>query len=727
MELDEILKESRIILESGEFDPDWYRREYKDVQLLGMNPIEHYVRFGREMGRQTRGQQSERSCECTKPIDAADVTNIEAKILQTPHVDNAQAEIDIIIPVYRSIEETLSCILHVLSQQYETHYELIVIDDCSPEPELSLALRRISEAGKITLLRNETNLGFTRTVNRGLDLHPDRDVILLNSDTETYGDWVDRMARIARTYPDCFSITPLTNNGEICSYPGFCQNNDQPLEISFAELDGICREVNGIDVVTAPTGVGFCMYLRREVLNKIGNLDAEAFGRGYGEENDLSQRAHAAGDRDLIAGGIFVRHLGGVSFQDEKQELVRKNLATLNNRYPDYQRNVMEFVQADPVRPMRENIDRERLRRLRKTKNILIISHHNRGGGSEEAVQKEMRLSKDAGYGIFRLRADNVGGLTVRHFVDGVDLPNLRPLHLIFDEAEILALWRDLEITEVHIHHLVDFGFEAPRIFGDLFSKADIPFRFVAHDYHAICPRIHLNDEQGFYCGEPINVSDCNNCLRSRGSPSGASDIANWRSSFESLFSKAEMVIAPDNDVISRLNRYYPTLQYFVRPLDLIETTIPTTKYRNSKVRVVTLGAISDVKGFHVLNACAKHARETDLPLEFHVCGYTMDDEQARKSGVAVGGRYEPELALSALHAAKPSVIFLASVVPETFSFTLSIAMQSGVPICVFDIGAPARRLRDSKTGHILPLNLARDPAALNAELLKTFGASSDR
>lgn len=725
MASDEIFEESRIILETGEFDSDWYRREYKDVQLLGMSPIEHYVRFGRRMGRQMRGQPSKVSGEYCESTHLREEKSTESKILQTPSIDRANPEIDIILPVYRSMEETLSCILHVLSQKYDTKYELIVIDDCSPEKELSLALQRIAEAKKITLLRNEENLGFTRTVNRGLALHPDRDVILLNSDTETYGNWLDRMVEIARSNPDCFSITPLTNNGEICSYPAFCKDNNLPLEVSFDELDEICSSVNVGQVVSAPTGVGFCMYLRREVLEKIGYLDAEAFGRGYGEENDLSQRAHAAGYRDLIAGNIFVRHLGGVSFQDEKQELVRRNLATLNSRYPDYQRHVMEFVQSDPVRPLREQVDLERLRRLRKHKNILVISHYNRTGGSEQAVQKEMQLIKDAGHGIFRLRASDTNELTVSHFVDGVDLPNLRPLHLVFDEEEILSLWRDLGITEVHIHHLVDFGLEAPRILGDLLTKAGISYRFFAHDYHAICPRIHLHDDMGFYCGEPTDTSSCNKCLQSRGSPNGASDILTWRSSYEALFQKSEMIVAPDNDVISRLNRYFPGERYFVKPLDLVRTSEKLINFNNHKVRVVTLGAISELKGFHVLTACATHARNNGLPLEFHVCGYTMDDEQARRSGVTVGGKYEPEVALNIIAAARPTVVFLASVVPETFSYTLSLAMQSGVPICVFDIGAPARRLRDYNWGHILPLSLAKDPAALNAELLRTFGGGT--
>ena len=88
-----------------------------------------------------------------------------------------------IIPVYRGYDDTLACIFSVLSSSNATVFETVVIDDASPDRALSKALRRLSELGLITLLRNSSNLGFVRTANRGMQLHDNRDVILLNSDT----------------------------------------------------------------------------------------------------------------------------------------------------------------------------------------------------------------------------------------------------------------------------------------------------------------------------------------------------------------------------------------------------------------------------------------------------------------------------------------------------------------------------------------------------------------
>lgn len=92
--------------------------------------------------------------------------------------------VDVIIPIYRGLTETQRCLNSVLAFPQKIAHEIVAIDDCSPEPELSAYLRELAETGAITLLENPVNMGFVNTVNRGMTLHPDRDVVLLNSDTE---------------------------------------------------------------------------------------------------------------------------------------------------------------------------------------------------------------------------------------------------------------------------------------------------------------------------------------------------------------------------------------------------------------------------------------------------------------------------------------------------------------------------------------------------------------
>ena len=73
--------------------------------------------------------------------------------------------------------------------------------------------------------------------NAGMALHPDRDVILLNSDTLTPRGWIDRLREAAYRSGNIGSVTPLSNRATICSYPQINHDNDLPDEIGWEALD----------------------------------------------------------------------------------------------------------------------------------------------------------------------------------------------------------------------------------------------------------------------------------------------------------------------------------------------------------------------------------------------------------------------------------------------------------------------------------------------------------
>src|SRR5256885_12245126 len=98
--------------------------------------------------------------------------------------------IDIVIPVYRGEAETRACVESVIASPVEGRNEIVVIDDASPQPEISAWLREIAAAGRITLIAHTANRGFVASANEGLCLHPDRDVVLLNTGTEVAPGWV---------------------------------------------------------------------------------------------------------------------------------------------------------------------------------------------------------------------------------------------------------------------------------------------------------------------------------------------------------------------------------------------------------------------------------------------------------------------------------------------------------------------------------------------------------
>jgi GT2 family glycosyltransferase len=288
--------------------------------------------------------------------------------------------IDVVIPVYKGYEQTRRCIESVLAQPQRGTFETVLVDDASPEPEIRAYLDRLAGEGRATLLRNEDNLGFVRSVNRGMALHPDRDVVLLNSDTEVANDWLDRLHACAHGADDVATVTPFSNNATICSYPFEGWPDGVPGTLGLAALDRLFARVNAGRSVEVPTAVGFCMYIRRDALAALGAFDAERFGRGYGEENDFCMRAVKSGRRNVLAADVFVYHEGSVSFSGESRALQQAAGKALVEVHPDYPARVHAFLVMDLANELRIAIDRARLALGgEEAQHVLAERHDERG------------------------------------------------------------------------------------------------------------------------------------------------------------------------------------------------------------------------------------------------------------------------------------------------------------------------------------------------------------
>ena len=135
------------------------------------------------------------------------------------------------------------------------------------------------------------------------------DVVLLNSDTEVTAGWLQGLQRCLDSDPAIATATPWTNNGEIASLPGFCEVNPVPPDLE--PVAAAVRASGPPAYPELPTAVGFCMAISRRAIGRIGLFDENLFGRGYGEENDFSMRAAAAGLRNVLCDDVYVAHRGG--------------------------------------------------------------------------------------------------------------------------------------------------------------------------------------------------------------------------------------------------------------------------------------------------------------------------------------------------------------------------------------------------------------------------------
>ena len=272
--------------------------------------------------------------------------------------------VDVVIPVYRGMAETRACIESVLAASNRTRTEVVVIDDASPEAGMEEWLGGLADAGRVRLITHTANRGFVASANEGLALHPDRDVVLLNSDTEVAPGWLDRLVACAHRDPATGTVTPFSTNATICSYPRTLMANDMPAGETTASLDAAFAAANAGRSADIPTAVGFCMYVTRRCLARVGLFDLERYGEGYGEEVDFCMRAARAGFRNVLAADVFVHHLGEVSFGTGGAERRLKAQAAVDALYPEFQQRLAAFIPADPLRGLRRRADLARLRRV---------------------------------------------------------------------------------------------------------------------------------------------------------------------------------------------------------------------------------------------------------------------------------------------------------------------------------------------------------------------------
>ncbi len=708
---------------SVEFDTRYYLSKYRDVAAAFMQPLLHYLDFGAREGRRPRLTASPPALDPkAPPAEAWSRLVAEGRAAQRERAagaDDAES-VDVIVPVYRGYDDTLACLYSVLVSTNATPFRLVVVDDCSPEPALSEALERLAGLGLITLSKNETNLGFVATVNRGMALSRHRDVLLLNADTEVYGDWLDRLRRHAREQEQVATVTPLSNNATIFSYPFINQNNYQQLELGFEALDALCAAVHPGRSVEVPTGVGFCFYMTRAGLNALGPFDEQLFGKGYGEENDYCFRALENAWRNLAAVDVFVRHTGEISFASSAATSRAAGGRRLNAVHPRYNRLIREHIERDSLAPARAALDVARFARMSRGRGVLMVEH-GWGGGIASHVEDLARLLAREGVPSLVWRpASEGGGLVLAPALPGQDFPNLpeTPWEGLGGSARLL---RDLDLGLVHIHSLAGVPLERFKPLMAAIRETGLAYDFTLHDYTPVCPRVDMRDWGGNYCDSP-SPAYCQICVDRAGSRFGPVRMEEWREAYGRVLAGARQVLAPSEDAAGRAARYFPQARPIqVRPHPprvVTPAPAPPPAPRNEGLRTVgVIGGIGEHKGSQIIRSAAADALLRRLPLRFVIYGHTNIVDLERFSNVTVTGRFE-ERDLDRLVAEQPCDLALfPSIWPETFCYALDHAFRLGILPVVFDLGAPADRVRDTGFGEVLPFETMYDPAALNDRL----------
>lgn len=210
----------------------------------------------------------------------------------------------IVIVTHNQLNYTRQC-LESLRFRTDEPFELIAVDNGSTDGTVDY----FRAQPNVKLIANPDNRGFPAAVNQGMRLATGCQVLLLNNDTILTTGWLRRMLDTLHSDAKIGLVGPVSNSVSgpqqiDCNYP------------NLASLDGFAwdwaRQHAG-ERVDLDRLVGFCLLIRRTVIDEIGFLD-ERFGMGNFEDDDYCSRVQRAGYRTVVAMDSFVHHFGSRTF-----------------------------------------------------------------------------------------------------------------------------------------------------------------------------------------------------------------------------------------------------------------------------------------------------------------------------------------------------------------------------------------------------------------------------
>jgi glycosyltransferase involved in cell wall biosynthesis len=332
---------------------------HKDIRAVAeyVTKLSNEPKLIREMGEAGRLKVTQRN----SPINLRNSLSKALSVILDQSIyfrEGPAPRLTVIVPVYNAHDTVRRCLQSISLYTDLSTVKVLIINDGSSEPEIAPLLAEYARQDGFRVVTNSVNIGYTKTINKGIKLSDEDDVIILNSDTIVTREWVEGIQLLARRAPDIGTVTAMSDNAGAFSFPVAHQPNPKPNHVSHETwAETILKATKNCKPVEVPTGSGFCMYVRRDLIGHIGLFDEDAFPRGYGEENDFCMRALNAGWRNLISPYSFVFHERTASFGKEKEQLIENAIATISRKYPDYSTRVKIAFASEEIKELRRRAE----------------------------------------------------------------------------------------------------------------------------------------------------------------------------------------------------------------------------------------------------------------------------------------------------------------------------------------------------------------------------------
>ena len=634
--------------------------------------------------------------------DAIQIINLkefeEKNIIENVEKSDEETTVDIIIPVYNGMQY-LGPLFDSI-QKTNMKYRLIVIDDASPDERIKPYLRKYQEDHpEMILIENEENLGFVKSVNKGLKCSSNH-VALVNTDVEVPEMWLERLMKPILENDMVATSTPYTNAGTICSFPNIGQDHSIYEGLSLETVDKEFKRIKP-RYMEMPTGVGFCMGMNKKAIEKVGLLDEENFGKGYGEENDWCQRAIQQGMTNVHVENLFVYHKHGGSFlSEDKQKFIEEHGKILDRKYPMYYREVACYFELDPNKDVRKYVEWRLLSNMSIPTTLAF--DHSLGGGATAYLEK--RATEVLNHGeAFAI---------IRH---NYDIDRIEVIYRYGDKAikfkiykfdEIIEMIREIGPREIIINELVSYTqlYEMLEMLASYKNETNVKLTLLGHDFYTVCPTINLLNEKEQYCGVPC-LGECEECAKNNSELKyyEYGSMKEWRTQWSKFIKACDQLVVFSNDSKEIFEKAFGKVDNLVvipHKIDYLPSLDKTFKHTRT-LNIGLLGALVKHKGLEIVKETLRFIEQNNLNINIVLIGSCA--ENIKSKHFVETGKYTRDMLPSLIYRYDIDMFWIASIWPETFSYTTEEIMTMNFPVMSFDLGAPAERIKKYAKGSIIP------------------------
>lgn len=620
---------------------------------------------------------------------------------------------DIIIPVCNVNSDLLQCIERIIDNTKTSTYMIHIVYGLNMKKYIMHLSSKVNyKEIKFTEVKNYKSYFELANVVMEKSLN---DVVIIDPYILVTENWLTNICKCAYDDDTIATVIPVCISGSISYSYNLEAKNEILFEgMSINNVSEAMKQASIRSYPEIPTAMGYCMFIKRDVINDVGLFDTLTYGKGFGEDKDYSWRALQFGYSHVMCDDTFVFCNSNAIFEANKKHRVpSKRMKQIYGRFlQDYRK----FFFDNPLDEMQKRIKLFMLLKNGK-KNVLFNLHYGfekenqQYVGGTQIIVKEIVNNISYKHNCFVFSKD-FHGFTLSVYIE----EKMFAFKYLYNEQIFMFKYSNKDVAKIIRSILTEFSIDLVNIhhvIGQTFDmiyeakKLDIPVVLSFHDYYFICPTSNLVSIENKFCIENQNESYCLTCLKEKYFIS-ESILPKWREKATHILDNCDMFIAPSKSTKNIYTKFFPHIsdKTIVIPHGLNKYSSKTKEIGEigNKINVAFVGGVAPHKGSELLYQVIKHEKSNEYNLLTFGMIHDTRFFDIKEKHVVNYGAYEKQDIVDLLCENNINLVLLFTLCSETFCLVLSEVLEAGIPVIASNIGALGERVEEIDCGWLVPV-----------------------